>query len=145
MRTLTILATALTLAMAPIGLAAKPGNGNGNGNPHGNAQDNVRGGHNGTHLCPPGLAGRDPACVPPGLARHGVDPEDWIGPITTNYVVGDFLNHDDFVTVTDLRKLGLPELAPGEEYAVIDGTLVRLDSDSYEILQLIRAAASVFQ
>ena len=148
MRTITILATALTLAMAPIGLSAKPGNGNGNGNcdPHGNAQNNLRGGdHNGSHGCPPGLAGRDPACVPPGLARQGVDTEDWIGPMTTNYVVGYFLNLDDFVTVTDLSKLGLPELAPGEEYAVIDGTLVRLDSDSYEILQLIRAAASVFQ
>lgn len=140
MRTTLILAAALTLVLAPIGVAAKPGdnNGNGNGKPHPNSAD-------GTHGCPPGLATREPACVPPGLARQGVDTEDRIGPMTTRYYVGDVLNVDDFVTVTDLRRFGLQELPFGEQYAVIDGTLIRLDSDSYMILQLIRAAAAVAQ
>ena len=65
--------------------------------------------------------------------------------MTTNYFVGDILDFNDFVTVTDLRMLGLPTLPMGEQYAVIDGTLVRLDADSYEILQLVRAATAVFQ
>jgi hypothetical protein len=149
MRTTFIVATVLALAMAPVGLAAKPGQGNGNnGSPHDSGRDNGHGNpHNAdsddNHGCPPGLANREPACVPPGLARQGLDTEDWIGPMTTRYNVGDFLDLGDFVTVIDLGDLGLPDLNPGEQYAVIDGTLIRLDSHSYEILQLIRAAASI--
>ena len=133
-----MLAAAFTLSLAPLGLYAKPGNNNGNGNTHSNQE-------NGSHGCPPGLARREPACVPPGLARQGITTEDRIGPMTTNYFVGDILDFNDFVTVTDLRMLGLPTLPMGEQYAVIDGTLVRLDADSYEILQLVRAATAVFQ
>ncbi len=164
MRSSFILAAALALALSPAGLAAKPGGGNGNS--HGNGHDNGQGngddndqdnGHdisrgnphdldaNGTHNCPPGLAWREPACVPPGLARQGVDTEDWIGPMTTNYLVGDYLDPEDFVVITDLDKLGLPQLLQGEEYVVIDGTLVRLDSETYEILQLIRAIDMALQ
>ena len=140
MRTTLILAAALTLVLAPIGVAAKPGgnNGNGNGKPHHNAAD-------GRHGCPPGLAARETACVPPGLARQGVDTEDRTGPMTTRYYVGDVLNVGDFVMVTDLNRFDLQELPMGEQYAVIDGTLIRLDSDSYMILQLIHAAPEVPQ
>ncbi len=158
MRPTMILAAALTLAMVPVGLSAKPGNGNGNGhanqngNGHGNqhtaAQHDDDHGQNdvdgGNHGCPPGLAGRDPACVPPGLARQGVTTDDWIGPITTEYVVGDVIYVDEFRTVTDLRKNGLTSLPEGQEYAVVDDTLVILDSETYEILELIRVAASMF-
>lgn len=149
MRSIVTLATILVLAAAPMAALAKPGNPGGNGNGHGNGNGNGHGnGHSqefdgGNHGCPPGLAWRTPACVPPGLARQGVTTEDWIGPVTTDYHEGDFLLLDDFVRITDLDRYGLPVLPEGQQYAVIDGTLVRLDSESYQILQLIRAIAAV--
>ena len=36
-----------------------------------------RGNGNGAAGCPPGLAKKNPPCVPPGLARNGTTPEDW--------------------------------------------------------------------
>ncbi len=56
----------LSILVPPVA-DAKPGNGRGNGNA--GAQDG---------FCPPGLADRDPACVPPGQAggneAHDVEP-----------------------------------------------------------------------
>ena len=69
--------------------------------------------------------------------------EDWIGPITTEYHEGDYLTLDQFHLITDFHHYGLPALPDGQQYAVIDDTLVRLDSESYQILQLIRAIAAV--
>ena len=138
MRHIFALGTVLLLALAPVGAVAKPGtpNGNANGNNH-------NGGNGNDHDCPPGLAWRSPACVPPGLARQGVTTEDWIGRDTTDYHEGDYLDPEDFIWINDHDHYGLPVLSDGQRYAVIDGTLVRLDGESYEILQLIRAFAAV--
>ena len=146
MRPILTLTTILTLALAPMALSAKPGNQNGNG--HGNGVGNGNGhvqrlSEGEAHRCPPGLADRTPACVPPGLARQGVTTEEWIGPITTEYHAGDYLTDGDFSYVTDFVRYGLPELADGQRYAVIDGTLVTLDAESYQILQILRAFAAV--
>ena len=145
MRPIISLATILLLAASPVAAIAKPGNpgGNGHGNGNGNGNGHSQEINGGTHGCPPGLAWRSPACVPPGLARHGVSTEDWIGPITTDYREGDYLPLDGFIPITDLDRYGLPILPDGQQYAVIDNTLVRLDSESYQILQLIRALAAV--
>lgn len=138
MRPIITFGAALALCLGPLALSANPGNGNGNGNGH------RAGGQAGVeHGCPPGLAGREPACVPPGLARQGVTTEQWIGPVTTHYIVGDRLSPDEVVWFSDLDRYRLPALAEGQRYAVIDGTLVALDTGSYEILQLIRAVAAV--
>ena len=56
---------ALTLLLVPFAAAAEPGNANGNG------RGLVILGQDGT-FCPPGLARRDPACVPPGQARRAL-------------------------------------------------------------------------
>lgn len=153
MRPILTVATLLALAVAPMAVLAKPGNPGGNGNGHGNGNGNGNGNSNGSghsqevtggdHGCPPGLAWRSPACVPPGQARHGVTTEDWIGPITTDYREGDILTLDDFIQITDLDRYGLPVLPDGQQYAVIDDTLVRIDSQTYQILQLIRAFAAL--
>ena len=60
MRILTLLATVAALAAAPVAFASAQGQGKGHG----------QGGHQGKGHCPPGLANRSPACVPPGQARH---------------------------------------------------------------------------
>lgn len=147
MRPIVTLTAVLALSLAPMAALAKPhpngnGHGNGNGNGNGNGHDQTLD-FGGRHGCPPGLAWRSPACVPPGLARQGVTTEDRIGPVTDNYHEGDFLLPEQFSGISDLNRYGLPVLPDGQQYAVIDGTLVRLDSESYEILQLIRAFAAV--
>ena len=145
MKQILKLAAVLAVSLAPMATIAKPHpNGNGNGNGHGNGHGQFEiFNESGQHGCPPGLAWRSPACVPPGLARQGVTTEDWIGPITTHYHEGDILRLEDLVWVTDYDRYGLPLLPDGQQYAVIDGTLVRIDSENYQILQLIRAIAAV--
>jgi hypothetical protein len=120
--------TALCFAVGlSVGAAALP-------SPAGADDRNGHDGHAGNHFnCPPGLAKRDPPCVPPGQARHGVTTEEWLG----RHRIGDHVDRDDFYYYDDLT--GLPRLPAGQRYAVIDGNLVRLDTETYEILQLIRA------
>ena len=66
MKTLATAAATLSLLLAPLAEASpKNGRGNGNGNGNGNGAWAT-----GEH-CPPGLAGRNPACVPPGQAGRG--------------------------------------------------------------------------
>lgn len=66
MKTLVAATAALSLLLVSVA-EAKPGNGRGNG--HG-----ARGGEG---LCPPGLAKRNPACIPPGqVGRRGRDEDD---------------------------------------------------------------------
>ena len=143
MRPILKFAAVLALSLAPVTTLAKPhpnGNGQGNGNGNGHVKILNEGA---AHNCPPGLAWRNPPCVPPGLARQGVTTEGWIGLVTTDYHEGDYLELDDFVYLTDYERYGFPLLDDGQRYAVIDGTVVSLDADSYQILQLIRAFAAV--
>ena len=76
MKTLILLAGATVLAFASPA-AAKPGNGHGNnhgtnGNKHAYGNENHGQGSRygyGVGGCPPGLAKKTPACVPPGQAK----------------------------------------------------------------------------
>lgn len=66
MKTLVTAAATISLLLAPLAEASpKNGRGNGNGNGNGNGAW-----ASGVH-CPPGLADRNPACVPPGQAGRG--------------------------------------------------------------------------
>ncbi len=56
---------ALTFLIVPLAASAEPGNGNGNGRGHAVLSESGA-------FCPPGLARRDPACVPPGQARRAL-------------------------------------------------------------------------
>ena len=62
--------TALSLLILPVSGSAEPGQGNGNG------RGLIVLGEDGWRFCPPGLAGRDPACVPPGQARQAIADEE---------------------------------------------------------------------
>lgn len=87
---LALAATAMALTVPAIALA-KPGNQGGHGN-HGQAQHGNHGqhaGHNqggnqhGGQACPPGLAKKSPACVPPGQWKRGDRlPESWVSHYT---------------------------------------------------------------
>jgi hypothetical protein len=86
------------------------------------------------HACPPGLAKKDPPCVPPGHARrggagHDAGHDDW-----RPYRV----DRDDFYYLDDYPRYDLPGLPYGQRYAVVDDRIVVIDAESYEILQLIR-------
>lgn len=109
--------------------------------------------------CPPGLAKKDPHCVPPGLASKGVTYDEW-----TSY------DHDDYDAIwVERRDEWLrseteikpdPELlllqsdqiavlfdldpAPeGQQYALIDGLPVLLDENDYNALLLVNQMAHV--
>lgn len=90
--------------------------------------------------CPPGLAKKSPSCVPPGQAKKGVTAQDRAAHDRT----GKRVDPDDVEWIDDVARFDLPPLSDGRRYAVIDGTLVALDPDSYEIIQIIRSAAAVF-
>jgi len=63
-------ATALSLLLLPVAALAEPGQGNGNG------RGMIVLGEDGWRFCPPGLADREPACVPPGQARQAIAEEE---------------------------------------------------------------------
>ena len=126
------------------------GGGNGNGNAGGGASANLNAANpDNIYDCPPGLAKKDPPCVPPGLARQGVTFEEWTGytdedidrlidegdEIVVDVDPDDTLlwSQDEIIEVFDLDP------APdGTRYAVIDGNVVALEDDSYIILQQLR-------
>ena len=166
--------------------------------------------------CPPGLAKKDPPCVPPGLAKKGVGFDDWAGydpdalrgllderfaevptvdttvpldlthdrivelfdlapaPDGFSYAIIDgrpvLLNQADYDRLLTLNSLaerpvladgvqiipdalltqdeliaryGLPALADGQNYAVLDNQIIALPDQSYDLLQLIRILGAV--
>lgn len=85
---------------------------------------------NGYGHCPPGLANKNPPCVPPGLAMQGLR-------------VGDRLPHGDYYVIRDPDRYRLPRLRRGESYYRIGDSYVRVARDTREILELIEAVAAV--
>ncbi len=84
--------------------------------------------------CPPGLAKKNPPCVPPGQANKGVTTEQWVG----RDRVGDVVDRDDLIFLDDYPRYDLPPLPYGQRYAVVDDQIVVIDPENYAILQLIR-------
>lgn len=75
--------------------------------------------------CPPGLAKKSPACVPPGQAKKRLglkrgDRYDGSGRILRNY-----------------NRLGLPRLDPGESYYRLGDTVIAVDEDTRLVLDVI--------
>ncbi|WP_128255740.1 hypothetical protein [Falsirhodobacter deserti] len=111
--TLTLVAAIAALAGTPV--LADPGGGRGNGN-HGNHQ-------NGGRDCPPGLAKKNPPCVPPGQARHGKG-------------VGDILRNGDYIVIRDPRRYNLEPRDDWRYYR--DGDRVyRVDPTTRKILAVV--------
>ena len=131
------------------------GNGNGRGNGNGNRADNPLN-------CPPGLAKREPACVPPGLARQGVttqqyldlSDEEWQQATSEN---PDLLRGNEETEVSDALITGpltaeeIAELfgiaVPGEgrTYGVIDGQVVELGTEDKLIFDQVKLLSQPVQ
>lgn len=79
--------------------------------------------------CPPGLAKKSPACVPPGQARHGL--------------VGSVVDWSDVHVVRKPGLYGLANAPNGQRYAIVNGKLVRIDSGTAKVLSVIRAVDSI--
>lgn len=104
-----------------------------------------------TKGCPPGLAKKNPPCVPPGQAKkgmttsHGNGGDHDTGGDTDNDgdndgdQVGKVIGRDDLVYLDDYNRYSLPALRNGQRYAVYDDQIVVIDAETYTILQLIRA------
>ena len=86
--------------------------------------------------CPPGLAKKNPPCVPPGQAKKRSGSDDW------RIDVGRSLEGRDYVVVRSWQY-GLEPAPRGSDYAVYDGMLVRIDEDTAEVLDLIRAVQAI--
>jgi hypothetical protein len=101
--------------------------------------------------CPPGLAKKDPPCVPPGLAKKGMTYEDWVafddvrldeiyldqrrGYLDQGILLEDgdlLLNSTQIATLYGLRTV-----PSGSRYALIDGQPVLLtDEDNTSLLRI---------
>lgn len=135
-------AVAAILALAPLQAEAKD-KGHGKGNAHNrpavvtihddaprapramffNAQAGA------TH-CPPGLAKKNPPCIPPGQAKKGV-------------VIGESVDLGTVHIVTRPGLYGLGDAPEGAQYAIIDNRLVRVDSRTGQILSIIRLVNAI--
>lgn len=78
--------------------------------------------------CPPGLAKKNPPCVPPGQAK-----KRW------RYRVGDHIN-DDFDLVRRPWRYGLDSR---HTYYRLDDHFVRVNKETGEILELLDALGKV--
>jgi len=113
--------TLLTLTALTLSIATAPGL----------ARDNAPGkaygaGGAGVAHCPPGLAKKSPACVPPGQAKK--------------YGTGDHVD-GEWVLVRDWDRYGLEPPRDGLGYYRLGDRLVLADRETREILDFIAAAA----
>ncbi|ARJ68624.1 RcnB family protein [Paracoccus contaminans] len=77
--------------------------------------------------CPPGLAKKSPACVPPGHARKESDhPDRRIDPREAR-------------PIRDLERYGLRPAPRGQRYYIVDGRIVRVDTRSNRMVSVLRA------
>ena len=79
--------------------------------------------------CPPGLAKKSPACIPPGQAR--------------NTLVGRVLDWDDVHVIRKPGLYGLAQAPEGQRYAIVDGRLVRIDAGTAKVLSVIRGVEAI--
>lgn len=83
--------------------------------------------------CPPGLAKKSPACVPPGQAKkHDI-----------RLGIGDLIDWNDVHVVTRPGRYGLSMPPSGNRYAIVDGQLVRVNEDSGKILSILRLVDAI--
>ncbi|WP_246107461.1 transketolase [Puniceibacterium confluentis] len=112
--------------------------------------------------CPPGLAKKDPPCVPPGLAKKGVTYEEWVSYDDDDlddlliarrdlYLGDNYRDDGDFpedvrllLTSEQIAQLFDLEPAPeGQRYALIDGLPVLLESADYAALTKVSELSRV--
>lgn len=74
-------------------------------------------------FCPPGLAKKEPACIPPGQVDKIMRTE-W--------------DEDRFLPITDYSRYGLDRPGDNWGYYVVDNSIVRVDNRTHEILSIVR-------
>lgn len=117
------LATTLSFALAG-SVTADPGRG----------RHHDRDANNAHQGCPPGLAKKSPACVPPGQARR----DD----IRYGRGIGDRLRVQDYVLVRDLDRYDI-ERRDNWRYYRSDDQLYRVDAETRQILAVINLARAL--
>lgn len=87
--------------------------------------------------CPPGLAKKDPACVPPGQVGKSWTP-DYV------YVEGDRLR-GDYVLIPEAEweELSLVPIEDDSVYVVIDNQIVRVKESNLVVIEPIRILENV--
>ena len=90
--------------------------------------------------CPPGLAKKTPACVPPGLAKDKTHDDD--GEVLI-YRIGDRLPRD-YDRLRDPYVYELPLLLDGSEYYMVDNKVYRVSPETREVLEVFDAIKAVF-
>lgn len=80
--------------------------------------------------CPPGLAKKDPACLPPGQAKKGIG-------------VGQIVDLDRVHVISRPGLYGLGSAPAGQRYAIVNGRLVRVDRDTGRILSILRVVDAI--
>lgn len=107
--------------------------------------------------CPPGLAKKDPPCVPPGLAKQGVTYEQWASYSDDEldtllrerrepYLEADPLTERELLLLesNQIAQLYNLDAAPdGHRYALIDGQPVLLSNEDHTALLRINELARV--
>ncbi len=81
--------------------------------------------------CPPGLAKKTPACVPPGQAKKGITGREWQGQ-PERYETGDRISRDRYERLREGDRI----IFDGEEYVVVDtdnGTVLKRGDDWYRL------------
>lgn len=124
MKKLMIVLLAGTMSLgAGAAMAKNNGNGNGHGNGHGNQPAKHNSQPQYVSSCPPGLAKKNPPCVPPGQAKK--------------YGKGDYL--DNYVYIQNPGRYGL-----NNGYYVTAGNYVyRINESTREVLNLVGAVADI--
>lgn len=80
--------------------------------------------------CPPGLAKKNPPCVPPGQAKKAIG-------------VGDVIDWNGVHAVTRPGLYGLGDAPRGQRYAIVNGRLVRVDRETGRILSILRLVDAI--
>lgn len=91
--------------------------------------------HAGGGSCPPGLAKKSPACIPPGQAKKSYERQ--------RLGVGDSIRDYDYHLIRYPDRYGLEPLRRGERYYVVDGRILRVSESTYEVLDVIRAVSAL--
>ena len=87
--------------------------------------------------CPPGLAKKDPACVPPGQVDKSWTPE-------RIYVEGDRIRGDYVIIAEDdWDNLSLTPIDDDTLYVVIDNQIVRVRESNLIVIEPIRILDNV--
>lgn len=90
--------------------------------------------------CPPGLAKKSPACVPPGHAKKGGrdSGNDYERRVTREVVRERYYITDyDYMPLRDPGRYSLPPLRAGEAYYVAGNQVYRVDSGTKQILDVM--------